>query len=182
MGFSGVLLAMSAVQAVSQISQGYANKAEANYNATLLEGKANVIGAQAEIEYGQYERLKGQNLSKSVASTAASGIGMGGSAMAAMLNAQTQIGIDQAIGQFNYQQEKNYTLNQASQVRRQGKQAVSAGYTNAFSTMLQGGYNYASYKGMLTPRTTVGTTKDTTFDSVQPYKYQSIVGSQRRGY
>lgn len=147
MSFGGVMLAMSAVQAVSQIGSSYAQKAEANYNATLAEGKANLIGVQQEIEYGQYQRLKGQVQGKSIANIAKAGIYPTGSAAAVMLDAQTQIGIDQAIGQFNYQQEKNYTKAQADQFRRQGKAAVYSGYSNAFSTILQGGSNYAIYKG-----------------------------------
>ena len=161
MSFGGLLLAMTAVQAIAQLGQGKVAKAEADYNATLLEGKANVIGAQAEIEYGQYQRVKGQTMGKSVANVAASGIGLGGSAMAVMLNTQTQIGIDQAIGQFNFEQEKQFTLNEAEAMRRQGRQAVSTSRYNAFSTMLQGVSNYAMYK-----YTSTGTVKDTTFDTV----------------
>lgn len=169
MSFGGVMLALSAVQAISQISQGYAKKAEANYNATIYENQANTIQAQSEIEYGQYNRAKGQTMAKSVAAIGASGIGLGGSAMAAMLNAQTQIGIDQAIGQFNYQQEKNLALNNASAVRRQGKTAVATGYTNAFSTMLSGTFDYAKYKGYSLKNifTSAGTIKDTTFEKVR---------------
>jgi len=178
MSFGGVMLAMSAVQAISQISQGYAKKAEANYNATIYENQANTIQAQSEIEYGQYNRVKGHTLAKSVAAIGASGIGLGGSAMAVMLNAQTQIGIDQAIGQFNYQQEKNLALNKASAVRREGSTAVATGYTNAFSTILSGASNYAMYKGFGNKNTftSVGTIKDTTFDSTYNfYRQQGLI-------
>ena len=145
MSFGGILLAMSAVQAVSQIGQGYAQKEEANFNATLMEGKANLIGVQQDVEYGQYQRLKGQYMAKSMANIAGSGIKPTGSAMAVMLDAQTQINIDQAIGQFNFEQEKAYTRAGADATRRQGRQAVYSGYSNAFSTMLSGASNYAMY-------------------------------------
>ena len=145
MGFSGALLAMSAVQGISQIGQGYAEKAEAKFNATLLEGKAKLIDEQSNIEQGQYQRLKGQYMSKSVANVAKAGIGLQGSALAVMLDAQTQINIDQAISKFNFEQEKNYTKAQASQQRRAGKQAVYSGYSNAFSSALTGVSNYALY-------------------------------------
>lgn len=180
MSFGGVLLAMSAVKAITEIGQGKAQQAEANYNATLLEGKANMIGAQAEIDYGQYNRKKGKALSTSMATIAGAGIAPGGSAMAVMLDAQTQINIDQAIGQFNYEQEKQYTLNEASQARRKGNQAVSSGYSNAFSTMLQGASNYAMYKGGGTQITSVGTIKDTTFDTV-PVKYSDVTRYYNQG-
>lgn len=147
MGFGATLLAMSAVQGISQISQGYAQKEEAKFNATLLEGKANLIEAQKEVEFGQYQRLKGQYMSKSVANVAKSGTNLQGSSLAVMVEAQKQISIDQSIGQFNLEQEKRYTKSQASQVRRAGSQAVRSGYYNAFSSLLQGTSNYAMYKG-----------------------------------
>jgi len=145
MAFSGLLLAMSAVQAVSQIGQGYAQKAESEYNATLVEGKANLIDVQKDIEYGQYQRLKGQQMSTSMANIAKAGIMPQGSAMAVILNAQTQINIDQAIGQFNLEQQKRYTLAEAEALKRKGKQQAYSGYSSAFSTMLSGASDYAMY-------------------------------------
>jgi hypothetical protein len=146
MSLGGALFAMSAVQAVSQIGHGYAQKAENDYNATLLEGKANLIDTQKEIESGRYDRLKGQYLSKSIANVAASGIMPQGSALAVMLDAQTQINIDQAISKFNFDTEKSYTMSESEAQRRAGKSAVRGGYTNAFSSMLSGAANYAMYK------------------------------------
>lgn len=159
MSFGGLIFAMTAVSAISQIGQGKAKQAEDNYNATLAENQANTIQAQSEIDYGQYQRQKGLVQSKSIANIAASGIQPTGSAMAVMLDAQTQIGIDQAISQFNYTQNKNYALNEASAYRRQGVANARSGYYNAFSTMLSGTYNYAMYNS-------VGQIKDRTFDSV----------------
>lgn len=147
MSIGGVMLAMSAVQAVSQIGQGYAQQAENKLNATLLEGKANLIDVQKGIEYRQYERLKAQTQATSMNRLAGSGLMPSGSPMAVMLDTQTQIGIDQAIGQFNLENEKRYTKAEADAQRRAGKRAVREGYTNAFSTMLQGVSNYAMYKG-----------------------------------
>lgn len=156
MGFGGALLAMSAVSGISSISQGYAQKQEAKFNAAVLDNKANLIEEQKQIEFGQYQRLKGKYLSSSVVGAAGAGVALQGSPMAVMLDAQTQINIDQAIGQFNLEQEKQYTKAQASQQRRAGKQAVYSGYSNAFSTVLQGVSNYAMYNKK---------PKDTTFDS-----------------
>lgn len=145
MGFGAALFTLSAMQAVSQIGQGYAQKEEAKYNATLLEGKAGLIDVQKGIENAQYERLKGQTMSKSIASVAKSGIMPTGSAAAVMLDTQTQLNIDQAIGQFNLEQQKRYTLNEAETVKRQGRQAVYSGYSNAFSSILSGTANLAMY-------------------------------------
>lgn len=154
MSFGAVLLALSAVQAVSQIGQGYAEKAEANFNATLLEGKAQLIDEQKKIEFGQYQSAKARTLSTSFSNIAASGIAPQGSAMAVLLETQRQLTIDQSIGQFNLEQEKQFTIAGAGQARRGGKAAVSSGFSNAFSTLLSGGASYGRYK-------------DTTFDSVK---------------
>lgn len=175
MGFGAALLALGAVKAVSQIGQGYAQKAEANYNATVLEGQADLIDVQKDIEFGQYQRKKGSQASTAAANIGASGIAFQGSAMAALISSQTQITIDQNIGQFNLEQDKNYKLAEAAAARRGGKAAVKSGFTNAFTTMLSAGAAYGKYKGG-GKLTTAGTVKDTTFDTVIP-PYQSIRGS-----
>ena len=80
MGVGAVLLALTAVRAVSQIGQGYAEKAEANYNATLVEGKAGLIDIQKDIENKQYIRAKDKALGTGMARTAKAGIMPQGSA------------------------------------------------------------------------------------------------------
>jgi hypothetical protein len=144
---AAAILGLTAFQVASQVGQGYAQQAEAKYNASLLEGKAKLIDVQKEIEFAQYERMKNRMLSTSVANVAAAGLMPTGSAAAAMIDAQTNIGIDQAIGQFNFEQEKRYTLAEAAAIKRKGAQAVIAGYTNAFSTALKGGFMYGQQKG-----------------------------------
>lgn len=154
MSFGGVLLALSGVQAVMQIGQGKVAQAEANYNASLVEGKAQIIDVSAGISKGQDLRAMSRSMSTSMATTAAMGIRPSGSAMAAILDAQTQMQIDSAITQFNYKQEKNATMAEAGAISRSGKLAVQTARTNAFSTILQGVSNYGMYK------------YSTTFDSV----------------
>lgn len=168
MGVAGALFAVTAAQGVSQIAQGYAQNSEANanassvedtgrYNASVLENKADTIDIQSNIEQGQYARMAGEYASKSTAAIAKQGIAPQGSALAVMLNAQTQIGIDQGIAKFNATTSKNYTLAQASdaqrtaslqadQLRRGGANAIRAGYTGALSSLMQGASNYAMYK------------------------------------
>lgn len=146
MSFGGALLAMSAVQGISQIGQGYAQKAEAKYNAAVKEGEASMIGVQQEIEYGQYQRLKGKTMATTTANIAKAGIMPSGSAMAVMLDTLTQIGIDQAYGKFNLEQKKIYVKAEADTYRRQGKQAVYNGYSNAFVTGLNAAAQYKMYK------------------------------------
>jgi len=166
MGFGAALLALSAVSAVSQVREGYAQKAEAGINAKLIEGKAGLIDIQKNIQNEQYNRAKGQAASGAVAHTAGAGVMLSGSKLAIMLDTQKQIALDQAIGQFNFDQEKRYTMAQADAVRRGGSAAVRAGWSNAFSTALKGVSSYAMYKGG-SKLTQQGTVKDTTFDSVR---------------
>ena len=169
MGFSAALLALSAVQSISQVQQGYAQKAEADANATLIEGKAGLIDIQKGIENDQYNRAKGQAASDAAAHTAGAGLMLTGSKMAIMLDTQKQLSLDQAVGQFNFDQEKRFTLAQADATRRGGAAAVRAGYSNAFSTVLKGASNYAMYKGA-GKLTKTGTVKDPTFDSVLTWR------------
>lgn len=143
----GMTFALTAVQAVSSIGKGYAQQAEAGYNASLLEGKAGLIDVQKGIEKRQYERLKRRTLSKSMANLAASGLRPTGSPMAVMMDTLTQINLDQAIGQFNFEQQKRYTQAEADTFKRKGKMAVRAGYGNALSSLMQGAATYAEYQG-----------------------------------
>ncbi len=165
MGFSAALLALSAVSAISQVGQGYAEKAEANLNATLIEGKAGLIDVQKDIEAEQFIRAKGKAMGESMAHIAGAGVMPTGSKLAIMMDVQKNLEMDQAIGQFNFDQEKRYVMAEADAVRRGGKAAVRQGYSRAFSTMLKAGTQYAMTRGggNITQQ---GTIKDTTFDSV----------------
>lgn len=147
MSFGGITLALKAVQAVSQIGQGRAQQAEANYNASLLNDKAGMIDMQKGIEATQYERLKSQMAGKQMAAMGAAGVGPSGSPMAVMIETQKQINIDKAIGQYNLEREKFYTKSEAEAYKRQGKRAATSGYMNAFTTMLSGASEYAKYSG-----------------------------------
>lgn len=145
MSFAGALFALTAAQAVSQISQGYAQKAESNYNASVFDAKADLIGAQQEIDNARYQRAGGQYMGRAVSVAAKQGVGLQGSVLAVMRRAQTQIMIDQSISNFNYEQDKRYAKASAESLRREGKAQVNRGYTNAFSTLLSGASDYALY-------------------------------------
>lgn len=146
MGFGGAMFATSAASAVTQIGSGYAQQSENDYNATVLEGKANLIDEQSNIERGQITRAAGESASTSIADIAKSGTGLSGSALAVMLGTQRQYDIDKSISDLNHTMDKNYTLQQADAQRRAGSAAVRSGYAGAFSSLLQGASNYAMYK------------------------------------
>ncbi len=168
MGLAGALFAVSAAQAVSSISSGYDQNAEAKanasmvsdtgrYNSAMLDEKGKLLDIQNNIEQGRYTRLKGQYMAKSVNQVAGAGLDLGGSSMAVMVNAQTQIEIDQAIAKFNNTTDKNMTIAESNEatrtanlqsdaLRRSGRAAIRSGYSNAFSSLLKGATNYGMYK------------------------------------
>lgn len=138
MGWAGVALQLvgGIAGAASSMQQGAAAKKEANYNANLIEQKAQLIGVQAGIENRQYERLKRKYAGKSIAMTAKSGLEFSGSPMAVFIDTQTQIEMDQAIGQFNYAQSKRFTMEEAAATRRFGKYQQNAYNAQAFTQLL----------------------------------------------
>lgn len=142
MGYVG--LAFSAISAIGQIQQGKAAQKEANYNAMITESQIGVIDTKAGIERVQYERLKAQTASTGYARMAKAGLMPSGSPMAVMLDTQTQINMDQAIGQYNFKAEKVYKQAEADSMRRSGKQTVTNSYLGALTTMGAGLYNYST--------------------------------------
>lgn len=146
MGLSTIVMATSTFgQAYSQIQQGYAEKAQAKYNAETYINKAKQIDVQKNIDYAKYEQTKSDYYSKSISNISKSGIMPNGSSLAVILETQRRIGIDQAISQFNLQNERNYTIAQANDEVRQGRQAVYRGYSNAFSTIMKKAEDAAKY-------------------------------------
>jgi hypothetical protein len=156
------MVALAGFTAYNQIAKGKQQNEDAKYNATIKEGQAKMIGLESEIEQGQYDRQRAKYMSSATAQVAGSGLMLSGSSAAVILDTQTQIQIDQSIARFNKVQEKNYVMQEAGAFRREGKSARTAGYTNAFTTMLSAGANYGI------PRTTAGTQRDITFDSISP--------------
>jgi hypothetical protein len=144
--FGAAQIANAIVGVVQNIEQGKISKAQANYNAAMLEGKAKWIDLQKETEAAQYDRFRGRFIGKSVAAVAGAGLMMSGSPMAVLLDSVTQINIDKAVGQANLEQQKRFTLASADMERVNGKNAMRQAYTNAFSTALNSGSNYALYK------------------------------------
>ena len=145
MGFGGAMLAMSAVQGITSISQGYAQSAEDKYNASLYTDQASALAVQGSITQGQYTRKAGQMLSTQTADVAGKGLEPTGSAAAVMLSTQTQIATDAAIAQYNNTMSINQANQKAQQLKQQGSQAIYSGYSSAFSDMIKGAVEYGMY-------------------------------------
>ena len=140
------MLALSAVQAISSIKQGYAEENEAYHNTALLGEKADMISAKQNITNAQYERRKASTWGTAMANVAAMGIKPTGSAMAVMMDAQKNIMIDQVIESFNIEQSKKFTQAEAEGQVRAGKRAVKQGYSKGLTSVLSGAYEYSKYK------------------------------------
>ena len=145
MGFSGAMLALSAVKGIASIGQGYAQSGEDKYNASLFDQQAGLLKIQGDITQGQYRREASDLLSTQTADIAAKGLEPSGSAAAVMLDSQTQIETDMAIARFNTQMGVNRAGSQATLLRDKAKQSIYSGYSSAFTDMLSGASDYYLY-------------------------------------
>lgn len=144
-GFSGAMLAFSAVQGINSIGQGFAQSAEDKYNASLYTNQANATAVEGSIEQGQYTRKAGQMLSTQTADVAAKGLEPTGSAAAVMLSSQTQIETDAAIAKYNNTMAINQANQKAKMLKQQAGENIYSGFSSAFSDLLKGGTDYYGY-------------------------------------
>jgi hypothetical protein len=143
MASAAVGIAQSIGNAMVGYAQGKVAKAQADYNATLMRGKAQWIDFQKGVESAKWDRLRNRFISKGMNTIAGQGLRPTGSPMAAMLDSVTQINIDKAISLSNLEQEKLYTTNAAKMYENQGRMALSSARTNAYTEILKGVSNYA---------------------------------------
>jgi len=156
MGLFTTILATAAM-AGTQIAGGIAASKEAKYNASLYEQKAGLISNQQGLEAYQYNRAIRQMSGTLTSRTAKSGFALKGSPMAVMIDNLTQMELDKSIGQYNLEVEKRYALAGAEAYKRQGKTALIQGYTNAFSTILKGGFDVGMSSGAFTSQSPTST-------------------------
>lgn len=144
---TAALVTMAVITAGSKIAGGMASKKEAERNARMFEEQAGIqagmIDEQKRIEGAQYDRARGRMRGKATARTAKAGLLLSGSPLAVMIDTETQMLMDRAIGRYNLDVQKVNVLNQsqatAFQYRQQGKAAERSGFTNAFTTLLTTG-------------------------------------------
>ena len=149
MGFSGAMLALSAVKGIASIGSSYAQAGEDKYNASLFDQQAKLLQVQGDITQGQYRTQAGQLLSDQTAMVAAKGLDPGGSSAAVMLNSQTQIETDMAIARFNTEMGVNRAGSEATNLRDKAKQSIYSGYSSAFTDLLSGAAQYGQYKNKI---------------------------------
>jgi len=145
------MMAAAAALAGMQIGQGFAASREAKFNAKLYEQQAGAIDVKKRLQLRQDERAKRRMAGTLTSRVAKSGIQLSGSPLAVLLDNLTEMELDQQIGQYNLEVQKQYSLSAADRYRRQGRASVMSGFTNAFSTMLMSGFDYGSRTPKLTP-------------------------------
>jgi hypothetical protein len=174
---TAIMLGLGAASAIQQFSAGSQQKTEAEYNATqvtkeaqynagVYRQQAGMIEDQKNLQAMQDDRAIRFAAGKHVAITAAKGIELSGSAMAVLADTMTQMEMDKAIGQYNFEMQKYTALSQAEsitrkgdtvagQYRRSGATAYTAGVTGGLTTL----FNTAAYVGMSNVNTSAGAKK-----------------------
>lgn len=133
---AGLLAGGTAISAVGAIQQGNAQQSMANYQAGLAERRADEERALGIRKSQELRRRGRMAISRARAVGAASGGGIDYEGIAD-LDAETEI---RAMGAIWEGDAKSDELRQDARVRRaSGRQARSASYFNAASTILGGG-------------------------------------------
>lgn len=150
-GFTtGALLAATAVSAGASIIGGQKQAKSAafqgEWNAQVYEQQASMIQEKKKLTDYQFNRQAAKARGSIVSRTAGNGFNLGGSPLAILIDNESQMLLDQAVGNYNLDVERNFALSGANFSRATGSQQASlakfTGYTNAFSTVLNSTYEY----------------------------------------
>lgn len=159
---TSVMVGLGVAQAGTQIIGGFMQKdeayrnaraiqAEADYNAGVFKEQAKMIEHAKNLKTAQDNRMIRFAAGKHIAMTAGKGLEMSGSPIAVLEDTMTQMEMDKAIMQYNYDMQKygvesqaeatrarGYTL--ASQYRSRGDTAMFAGLIGGMTTIAKTGY------------------------------------------
>lgn len=151
MGLPAVLVAATvAAGGVKAYSEARAGSQQAkelrrvgDYNAQIYEQQAGMILEQKKLHNYQTSRAIGRAQGSILTQTAGAGLGFGGSPMAIAIDNETQMLLDQAVGNYNLDVQRNYALSAARESRyaanQQARLAKFKGNMNAFSSILNTG-------------------------------------------
>lgn len=147
---AALLIAGGAFSAATQIAgagaQSKGIQRQAEYNAQIYEQQAEMIQQKKKISEYQFNRNAAAIRGSIVAKTAGKGFNLGGSPLAILIDNESQMQFDKAIGDYNLDIERNFALSGATNTRQTGamqsRLARFSGYTNAFSTVLNTGAAY----------------------------------------
>jgi|GEM_PF-2387701 len=151
-GTAGALLiAGGAFSATTQImganQQAKSIQKQAEYNAQVYEQQATMVMEKKKIQDYQFHRQAAAVRGSIIAKTAGKGLMLSGSPLAILIDNETQMQFDKAIGDYNLDIERNQAMSSATSIRETGateaRAAKAAGYSNAFSTILNTGSTMA---------------------------------------
>ena len=141
----GAFSATTQVMGANQQAKGIQRQAE--YNAQIYEQQAAMVLEKKKIQDYQFNREAARARGSIISKTAGKGFNLGGSPLAILIDNETQMQFDKAIGDYNLDIERNYALSGATNTRQQGvynaRAARFSGYSNAFSTLLNTGASVA---------------------------------------
>jgi hypothetical protein len=146
-----MFMAAAAVSAVGAIQQGQANKAAASYNAQLAERDATISRQQASMDAETQRRDSQQTLGAMRAAYGASGVTMEGSPLDVLeASAEAAERDRQTLLYKGELRAMGYESDAAGQ-RYRGKQAETASYYSAGSSILMGAARAGKARGFGAP-------------------------------
>ena len=148
-GATALMIGGGAFQAATSIMGGNAQaksiQNQANFDAQVYEQQAEMIKEKKKIADYQFNRQAASARGSVVAATAGKGFFLSGSPLAILIDNESQMQFDKAVGDYNMDIEANYAKSGANYYRQSGeinaRNAKMAGYSNAFSSLLNVGLN-----------------------------------------
>lgn len=135
---SGAASATSGVIAGRQQAKSISRQGE--YNAQVMEQQATMVTEQKKLQDYQANRAIARARSTIISRTAGKGLGLSGSPLAILIDNESQMLLDKAVGDYNLDVQKNYATSGANYYRQTGAEqsrlAKFTGYSNAFTTAL----------------------------------------------
>lgn len=149
----GLMTVVGLAMGAATIYQGYAANEDAKDNAAIKRVQAGMIDNQKQLQAAQDDRAIRFATGAIVSSAAGRGLEMSGSPMAIMIDTQTQMEMDKAIGQYNLEVQKRFTMAEAGAIERSGQRAMTAGVVGGLTQMFASGMDASTSKSTLTKKT-----------------------------
>ena len=140
----GIMAMSTAASAAVSINAGNeqadALRVQAQRNARIQEDQAKMVAAAGKLQGEQDDRAIARAKAKARTIAAGSGLEMGGSPLALMIDLETQMEMDKQITQYNYAVQERSVRSGAANTMMSGmenaKLARAQGYSNAYTNAL----------------------------------------------
>lgn len=153
-----IAIGAAVVSAIGSIRQGNAANESAKYNAAQIEQSAGIERAQATIKQEDQRAQARSVIGRQLATVAESGTGLSGSNLDLLGESMYNAEMDALNIRYGSELNAVSSLNQANVTRREGKNARTAGYLSAASSLASAGAGYMGGRPFSAgSSTTVGT-------------------------